>query len=321
MTPFCIRALAGCVLVAGLQFTGAARADVFVTNYAGSGSVSEYSSAGAFVRTFVSPGSGGLAGANNLHFAADGNLYVASDSGIKIYDGSTGAYLRDFVSAGTLDFTFDAAGNVYAVDNVKLLKYGPDGTLLATYTDGISTPQGVTLAADGHHLLVSNTYAGAWANTVTSLDPADGSFTTFATGLGEPVGIALGSDGRAYVANFAFALSFGGTHPNTIQVIAAGGGVSSTWNQGGSLNGPTYLTLAEDKLFVTSYYNGTVYVFDAATGESLGGFDAGTHVEGIAYRPEPVPEPSGMGLLGAGLAGLLGLRRVRAAMRADIAAG
>ena len=227
-----------------------------------------------------------------------------SPRAIKVYDGVTGTYIKDFSSTGALDFTFDAGGNMYAVDNANVKKYDVGGNLLRAYTDGVSTPEGIALSPQGH-LLVTNTYDGAYRNTVTDLDPSNGSFTTFATGLGEPVGIIAGPDGRYYLANSTFANSYGGANPDTIQVVGASGGASSTWNRGGGLYGASYLAFAGNQLFVTSFLNGTVQVFDGTTGASLGAFAASSYPLGIAYRAAPVPESPALVLSAIGVFAVL----------------
>ncbi len=267
------------------------QADIFVSTNSRGGpdAVQQFTDSGAFVKTFVAAGSGGLANANNLHFGPNGNLYVATSNGVKIYSGATGQYIQDFTSSPVSDFVFDPAGNMYAVDNAAVLKFDQQGILLQTFSAGVSTPQGIIFNSDGR-LLITNAYAGAYRNTITSLDPSDGSFTTFATGLGEPIGIATGPDGQFYVANYTFATTYGGTNPDTIQVVAASGGSSTTWNQGGGLFGATYLAIDANKLFAASFYNSTVQVFDIATGASSGGFNVpnttgGTEgANGITYR-------------------------------------
>jgi DNA-binding beta-propeller fold protein YncE len=58
---------------------------------------------GAFIDTFVPPGSGGLNGTNDIAFGPDGNLYVASflsDSVLR-YNGATGAFIDAFVPPGS----------------------------------------------------------------------------------------------------------------------------------------------------------------------------------------------------------------------------
>ena len=299
-----------CALVFGLTGLSApSRADLFVSTHT---SVEELTDSGTFVKTFVPSSGGGLSGAAALHFGPDGNLYVATANAIKVYNGHTGSYIKDFTAASALDFVFDASGNMYAVDGVSVQKYDASGTLLKTYTDGVSTPEGIIFAPNGR-LLVSNTYSGAYANTITSLDPSNGSFSTFATGLGEPVGMTIGPDGRYYVANYTFALSYGGTNPDTIQVVGAGGGSSTTWNQGGNLHGAEYLVFVGNRLFVTSYYNGTVQIFDTSSGASVGESAPFPNVLGIAYAAATaVPEPSELVLLATGLLGVvLGLGKRR----------
>ena len=222
-----------------------------------------------------------------------------SNASIKVYDGTTGAYIKDFATGlnGSGDFVFDKSGNLYAVEQfANVNEFSSNGVLLRTFSAGTSTPEGIMLAADGN-LLVTNAYAGAYANTVTKINVADGSFSTFATGLGEPIGITAGPDGKYYVANYSFANQYGGTNPDTVQVIDATGGVSSTWNHGGDLSGASYLTWSGGDLFVTSYYNNTVQVFDGATGNSLGGFSVPGGTSGItvwaAVRPRALVDGHG----------------------------
>ncbi len=274
-------------------------ADVFVSDYSG-GKVQRFTLAGAPLGVFVWSG---LSKPSNLRFGTDGNLYVADANGIQVFDGSTGAFVKTFASSATqlFDFTFDGAGNVYAVDGIKVLKFNASGAPVATYTNLVSTPEGIALGAGGH-LLVSNTYGGDYRNTITDLDPVTGNATVFAVGLSEPVGISRGPDGRYYAGNFTFAKAYGGTRPDTIDVIPAGGGSSVLWNSGGSLNGTTYLTFGAGTLYVASYYNQTVQMFDAATGVSSGQFAAFGSASGIAVQ---VPEPATGLLLGGGLLVLL----------------
>ena len=78
-------------------------ANIFVEDRTGN-SILEYDASGAFVGTFVPPGSGGLQAPGNIVFGPDGNLYVSTDvtqSAILRYNGQTGAFIDTFVPAGS----------------------------------------------------------------------------------------------------------------------------------------------------------------------------------------------------------------------------
>ena len=70
--------IVACVWLCALNDAGRARADLFVSSYANS-SVLEYNgSTGAFVKTFVTPESSSLDGAEGLVFGPNGNLFVVN---------------------------------------------------------------------------------------------------------------------------------------------------------------------------------------------------------------------------------------------------
>src|SRR5262249_9560245 len=84
---------------------------------------------GAFIDTFIPPGSGGLISAVRMSYGPDGDLYVDSGTGspgnsggiqILRFDGATGAFKNVVINAPTdypyldfVDFTFGPDGNIY----------------------------------------------------------------------------------------------------------------------------------------------------------------------------------------------------------------
>lgn len=120
----------GGVLGAMRLLTGEAQAQLFVSNYR-TNVVTEHTLA----LGLVNGGFASLERPSNLHFGPDGRLYVGSDTAIRVFDGRTGAYIGDFAQDRAYDFVFDPAGNLFAVDGVRVAMYGPDGSLLRTYDE------------------------------------------------------------------------------------------------------------------------------------------------------------------------------------------
>src|SRR5437016_6136804 len=102
--------IATLVAIGIMAFGRAAYADLYVISPY-SNSVLRYNEGtGAFIDTFVTPGSGGLLGPRGLLFGSDGNLYVTShdNSSVMRYDGTTGAPLP---ASGQTGATFVAKGS------------------------------------------------------------------------------------------------------------------------------------------------------------------------------------------------------------------
>jgi outer membrane protein assembly factor BamB len=92
----------------------------------GGGAVQEFNgTTGAFIKTFVPTGSGGLMNARGVAFGPDGNLYVTSSNGDQVlrYNGTTGAFIGVFASA---------TGACGALSLPRDLTFGPNGNLFVS---------------------------------------------------------------------------------------------------------------------------------------------------------------------------------------------
>jgi DNA-binding beta-propeller fold protein YncE len=189
---------------------------VLVTS-AGGNKVVEFDRTGAYVRDFVSAGSGGLSYPTGLVSRPGGNLFVASHDTHSVleYDGQSGAFVRTFVVPGSGGLTqpfgliWSAEGNllVTSADN-RVLEYdGQSGAfvriLVSAGSGGLSSPRGMAFKRDGRLLVASHN-----TNALLEYDQHTGAFirqfnrggTATILSLDGPWGVRLGRDGHIYAS-------------------------------------------------------------------------------------------------------------------------
>ncbi len=158
------------------------------------------------------PTSPELARSTGATIGPDGNFYVASldtDSIVR-FDGSTGAFLGTFVSAGSggldqpMGLDFGADGNLYVASYVthEVLRYdAATGAFIDAFvpsTAGVNGPTSVEFGPDGH------LYVASWSSgMVHRFDGSTGAFIDdFAdTGGAGATDVAFGPDGHLYVSS------------------------------------------------------------------------------------------------------------------------
>jgi glucose/arabinose dehydrogenase len=184
----------------------------------------EGDTAGKFLDTFVSQGSGGLGiESGGMAYGPGGNLYIASGGRVLRYNGTTGNFMDVFapvgpgglprglifMPGGDLLVAYESTGNIARFD-------GTTGAYLGTFTNGraLTMPRAMTFGPDGNFYVNSET--GPTTCEIDRFNGATGAFMgVFAAsgsgGLDDPWGFAFGADGNLYVGQPNDVLRFKGT--------------------------------------------------------------------------------------------------------------
>jgi glucose/arabinose dehydrogenase len=248
---------------------------------------------GTFLDDFAD--SGQLTSARGVVFGPDGNLYVAdgtgpSDGTVVVYDGKTGAFLRDFVPRGA-DGLAHPGG----------LVFGPDGKhdgkldlyVASAFTDSI--------------LRFSFSRDGTTGVPAPSSGNADATFVSANNGLDHPFALTFGPDGNLYVAAIGLAGQpaverFDGTtgapRPSTgnsgaVFVAAGSGGLISPQ---GLIFGPDGTGDGRQDLYVTSV--------DLQGSGGRAGTSTVLRYNGVTGAPAPAPGYTGATFIPANSGGL-----------------
>jgi WD40 repeat protein len=308
----------------------AARAGLLFVNSGNTGQILAYDAGtGASQGVFVASG-----GANDLTFGPNGNLFVGN-GGVQEYNGTTGAFIANFVPYGSAGLTtpyglvFGPNGNLFVSSRFsgpgqlgQILEFNGttgapvgSGIFVQGSTAALHDPLGLTFGPNGS-LFVVDGYTGNVLQFDGTTAAFDGVFTAGNSDLIGPVGLTFGPNGNLFVTGGVRrapgpngeVLEYDGTTGAFITAFVAAGS--------GGLNGPQSLAFGPDgNLFVTSYdanNGGNVLVYDGATGAfdrvfipaGSGGLNG---PNGLVFGPNAaVPEPSCLALGAMGAFLLLG---------------
>lgn len=249
---------------------------------------------GAFIDTFIPPGSGGLSLPRGIAIGSDGNVYVSSigAGGVLRYSGTTGAFIDFFASVpDPRGLVFGPDGNLYVNaggfdEHIRRFS-GTTGAFIDVFvppgSGGFDGGNDLVFGADGN-LYTTNIGHGVLGNdhSVLRYDGASGAFIDAfvgpaSGGLNQPAGITFGPDGNLYVAK---------NHPNSsiLRYDGVTGAFIDTFVSpaSGGLDQPFSIAFGPDgNLYVASLGTNQVLRYDGTSGAFLDVF-ANTAANGLS---------------------------------------
>jgi sugar lactone lactonase YvrE len=178
----------------------------------------------------------------------------------------------------------------------KIYEFTPGG-VESTFASGLTVPEGLAFNSAGD-LFVADYYGG----NIYEFTPG-GTRSAFATGLSGPEALAFNSAGDLFVADWGSDNIYEFTPEGTRSIFALG---LLLWPTGLAFNN------AGD-LFEADSFSGKIYEFtpDGVRSTFASGLNYPT---GLAFQPEPAPEPSAFGLMAVGATALFVCQRRKLAV-------
>lgn len=273
---------AACAGTALLLASSVSAQNLFVSNFQHS-EIDEINSSGV-----ITPFATGMDYPYGLVFNSAGDLFVANTA----LDAGNSGYITEITPGGTqstfasgLDpkaMAFNGTGNLFVGDyhGGEIYEFAPNGTR-TTFSTGFSTPMAMTFNSLGD-LFVAGGY-GNGNGYIDEITPG-GTTTTFASGLSFPNQLAFNAAGELFEVDAG---------SSTIYEFTPGG-AQSTFASVTNVNGIAFDSAGD--LFAVSS-DGPIYKFAVGGGESTFTTEA-AGAANLAFQP--VPEPTTLGLIGAG---------------------
>ncbi|HEV2500216.1 MAG TPA: hypothetical protein VGY31_11615 [Terriglobia bacterium] len=313
------------VLLAGLSvlaFSGSARSDSLLVSSFGNASILQYdATTGAFTRTLVSSGSGGLMTPDGILLGKNGDLLVVSDKvvgGLDVsgsvleYNATTGAFIGDFVSLGSggliaaTDMIYGPNGNLFVSDffghDVKEYN-GTTGAFIGVFAStNLNFPQELVFGPNGNLYVADERNVAEFNGTTGAFITQIAAFST--NGFPEPLAVAFGLNGNLFVGlgNPGEILEYNSTTGAPMGTFISSGSCGL-----GSANSLSFQPNGE--LYVANPTGNDILAFNGATGACIGtlvspgngGLNSPVNFIDIPSPVATTPEPSSFALFCAGL--------------------